>query len=210
MSQQQSIEFRSWGGKRRGAGRKPRTSRRAAPHTSREEVRPYQPVHVTFRVAEWVWNLRSERSYRIIDAALRGVRRRPDFRVVHFTILGNHLHLIVEANGTRALALGVRALSIRLARRLNAMMGRSGAVFADRYHVHVLRTPAEVHRAVRYVLGNFESHAARRGEPTSGRWVDPFSSAGMKAPREPQASLFVVPATEEAETWLLRRASAVR
>ncbi len=212
MPQQQSFELKTWGGKRRGAGRKPRTVHGTVPHTARQEVRPTQPVHVTLRVADTVWNLRSERSYRIIDAALRAVRRRLDFRVVHFSIQGNHVHMIIEADGTRSFALGVRALSILLARRLNVMMGRRGAVFADRYHAHVLRTPAEVRNAVRYVLGNFESHAARRGErTTSKRWVDPFSSATVKAPREAQRLLFVEPATVEAGTWLLRQAvGAVR
>ncbi len=212
MAEQQSFELKTWGGRRHGAGRKPSNPRGAIPHARREEVRAYHPVHVTLRVTEPVWNLRSERSYRIIDAAVRAARRVPGFRIVHFSVQGNHLHLIVEADGTRAFALGVRALSIRLARRLNAMMGRSGPVFSDRYHAHVLRTPAEVRNAVRYVLGNFESHAARRGEPTSSRgWVDPFSSAAAKAPREAQGSLFVEPATCAARTWLLRQAArAVR
>jgi REP element-mobilizing transposase RayT len=209
--QQHSFELgtpRTWGGKRTGAGRKSTRERAAIPHTARDEVRRYHPVHVSLRVAEHVWNLRSERSYRIIDAALRATLRRPDFRVVHFSVQGNHLHLIVEADGTRTFALGVRALSIRLARRLNGMMGRSGAVFMDRYHAHVLRTPAEVRNAVRYVLGNFESHAARRGEPKSTKgWVDPFSSAAVKAPREAQGMLFVEPATPAAATWLLRQAN---
>jgi hypothetical protein len=179
------------------------------PHVAREEVRPDQPAHVSLRMADHVWNLRSQRGYRVIDAAIRGGRRRLDFRVVHFTILGNHLHLIVEAGGTRAFALGIRALSIRLARGLNRMMGTSGPVFADRYHAHVLRTPAEVRNAVAYVLGNFESHAERRGEPRSTKgWVDLFSSAARLAPLlEQQLELFVQPATAPARTWLLRRAS---
>jgi REP element-mobilizing transposase RayT len=104
------------------------------------------------RIAEHVWNLRSERSFRIIDAALQAVCARRDLRVVHFSVLGNHLHLIVEADHTRALSNGMRALSIRLALRLNAMMGRSGPVFSGRYHSQVLRTPAEVRNAVRYVV----------------------------------------------------------
>jgi REP element-mobilizing transposase RayT len=166
------------------------------------------PVHVTLRFAEHVWNLRSERSYAIVHRALETARRRPDSRVVHFGILGNHVHLICEADSSDALSRGVRALSIRLARGLNAMMGRSGPVFADRYDAHVLRTPAEVRNAVRYVLGNFESHAVRRGEPRSMKgWVDPFSSAAGRGPREPQLALFPDVATSPPETWLLRRAA---
>jgi REP element-mobilizing transposase RayT len=211
MARQQELALKTWVGKRRGAGREPGHTRRSIPHVAREHVSRHQPVHVTLRVAEPVWNLRSERSCRIIDAAFRAVRRRTDFRVVHFSIQGNHIHAIVEANGKRSFALGVRALSIRLARRLNVMMDRRGPVFADRYHAHVLRTPGEARNAIRYVLGNFESHAARRGEPRSTKgWVDPFSSAAVKAPREVQGVLFVEAATSPAGTWLLRRAGGGR
>jgi REP element-mobilizing transposase RayT len=167
-------------------------------------MRPYQPVHVTMRVSEHVWNLRSEGSFRVVHAAVEGVRRRPDFRLVHFTVLGNHLHLIVEAGGKCSLANGMRAFSIRVARGLNKMMGRSGRVFEDRYHSHVLGSPAEVRNAVRYVKGNFASHAARRGEPMPPDWVDPYSSAAIKGPRVGQLELWGESPTRGAETWLLR------
>jgi hypothetical protein len=73
----------------------------------------------------------------------------------------------------------------------------------------VLRTPAEVRNAVKYVLGNFESHAVRRGERASTKgWVDPFSSAANRPPREAQGSLFAEPATVGASTWLLRKSVA--
>jgi hypothetical protein len=205
---QQELQFRSWGGARQGAGRKSVGARQRAPHAAREEVRPYQPVHVSMRMAPHVWNLRSQRSFRVIDAAIRKARPDPTFRVVHFTILGNHLHLIVEAEGTRAFTRGVRALAIRVARGLNRMMGRTGSVFADRYDGHVLRTPTEVRNAVRYVLGNFESHAMRRGELRSTTdWVDPFSSAATRCPREAQLAFFPHIATSPPGTWLLRKAS---
>jgi hypothetical protein len=120
--------------------------------------------------------------------------------------LGNHLHLLVEAASRRALSTGMRALTIRLARRLNAMMGRSGLVLADRYHMHVLRTPAEVRNALRYVRGNFASHAARRGERVGAAWVDPYGSVAGREPRRGQRTLWPEPVTREAGTWLLRRA----
>jgi len=40
-------------------------------------------VHVTLRTREHVWNLRSRRSFAVIEAALHGIMPRPDFRVVH-------------------------------------------------------------------------------------------------------------------------------
>ena len=206
MDAQQELAFRTWGGRRRGAGRRPAQERARVSHVTRETVRPHQPVHVTLRMAEHVWNLRSERSYAVIHRALEAARRRPDARVVHFSVQGNHLHLILEAAEARALGNTVRALSIRLARGLNRMMGRRGPVFDDRYHAHVLRTPTEVRNALRYVLGNFASHAARRGERTPRGWVDPFSSATVKTPRIAQGMLFVEGVTRAGETWLMRRA----
>jgi REP element-mobilizing transposase RayT len=204
MAEQQSFELRTWGGRRRGAGRPAARKEPALPHVAREELRPYQPVHVTLRFADHVWNLRSERSYAVIHRAFEAARRRPGLRIVHFGIQGNHLHAIVEAAGTRALSNAIRALSIRIARGLNELMGRSGPVFSDRFHAHVLRTPAEVRNAVRYVIGNFASHARRRGERVPEGFRDRFSSAVVKAPRSAQGVLFVEPVTEGARTWLLR------
>ncbi len=203
---QQAFEFSTWGGRRDGAGRKTAGSRKALPHRAREDFRPHQPLHLTLRMADHVWNLRSLRSFTVIHGALRDIRERSDFRVADFTLLGNHLHLLAEAEGARALATGMRALTIRLARRLNRMMGRRGPVFEDRYHMHVLRTPAEARNALRYVRENYASHAARRGERVSSEWVDPYASTAAREPRHAQGAFWPEPVTREAETWLLRSA----
>ncbi|MFT3915710.1 MAG: transposase [Anaeromyxobacteraceae bacterium] len=154
---------------------------------------------MTLRVREHVWNLRSLRSWRVIAAALEGVRSREDFRVIHLSVQGNHLHVIVEAADAGALAQGMRALAGRLAKGLNALMERRGQVFADRYHAHLLRTPAEVRNALRYVLDNFASHASRRGEPVQEADADRFSTAAALAP---DGRPFAV---SSPRTWLLTR-----
>jgi REP element-mobilizing transposase RayT len=157
-------------------------------------------------MAPHVWNLRSERSFRILHDALAAVRGKPDLRVVEFTILGNHVHFVVEANGQPALARGMRSLAIRAARRLNRMMGRRGPVFEDRYHAHVLRTPAEVRNVLDYIRRNYARHATSWGEKVSSGWSDPYTSAVKRTPRMGQQALWPEPITAEAETWLLRRA----
>ncbi len=205
-ARQQSFEFRTWGGRRDGAGRKASRARPAIAHRSREAFGRSQPVHVTLRMADHVWNLRSQRSFTIIHDALAALRRRNDLRITEFSIQGNHVHLIVEADGPRSLANGIRALSIRLARRLNRMMGCRGAVFEDRYHTHVLRTPAEVRNALRYVRGNYASHAARRGEELPPKWADPYASTALTTPRRAQGAFWPQPVTRAAETWLQRTA----
>ena len=57
----------------------------------------------------------------------------------------------------------MRGFAIRTARGLNRLMGRSGKVFAERYHMHVLKTPREVRAARAYVLQNARRHAAQGG-----------------------------------------------
>jgi REP element-mobilizing transposase RayT len=112
------------------------------------------PFHVTLRMAPHVYNLRSRRSFRVIAAALRIGGDRFDVRIIEFSVQGNHIHLLVEAPDRRALARAIQGFSIRVARGLNRMMGRSGRVFDDRYHARVLRTPTEVRHAIHYVISN--------------------------------------------------------
>jgi REP element-mobilizing transposase RayT len=159
---------------------------------------------VSVRLADRVWNLRSERSYAIVHRALDAVRRRPGFRVVQFSIQENHAHFIVEADGPGRLASGMRALSIRLARGLNAMMGTRGRVVEDRFHAHVLRTPTEVRNAVRYVAENHANHRERLGLGARRDRADPYSSAVAKVPLGGQLELWGQGVVSAARTWLMR------
>ena len=144
-----------------------------------------------------VWNLRSQRCFTAIALTLVRIRDREGFRVVHFSVQGNHVHLIIEATGEVRLSRGLQGLAVWMARRLNAVMRRKGKVFADRYHVHQLRSVAEVRNAVRYVVGNFTEHARRRGETVRSTGPDPYSSARAQEP----------PLVSSAATWLLRTAA---
>jgi hypothetical protein len=155
----------------------------------------HHPVHVTVRLLPHVWNLRSARGMAVVEAALLGARARPGFRVTHVSVQGNHVHLIVEARDAAALGSGMKAFSIRLAKGMNRLMERRGAVLEDRYHAHVLRTPAEVRRAVDYVTRNFESHARRRGEPVGEGFRDRFGSSERPG------------LVDEAGTWIGRNAA---
>jgi putative transposase len=199
-SRQLQLKIPARGGKRRGAGRKPNLAAAGMSHLKRPALASRYPVHVTLRVREGVWNLRSRRSFRRIAAAFRALRHRSDFRLSEYAILGNHLHLIVEATNERCLARGLQSLEIRVAKALNKMMKTSGRVFADRYHAHILRTPTEVANALRYVRGNFAVHAARRGETAPGA-ADEYSSAALvdgRIPNEQDGPLVTPP-----KTWLL-------
>ncbi|HEX3473481.1 MAG TPA: transposase [Kofleriaceae bacterium] len=192
-SRQLGLEFRTWGGVRVGAGRKRRGVRAGVAHRSRGEWTRPMPLHVTLRMAPHVYHLRSRRSFRVIAAALRVGGDRFDVRIVEFSVQGNHIHLLVEAANRRALARAIQGLSIRVAKGLNRMMGRSGRVFDDRYHARVLRTPTEVRHAIHYVRDNARKHAAERGETYAPGYVDPYASVGA-----PDLGL------PPAKTWLFR------
>jgi REP element-mobilizing transposase RayT len=121
-----------------------------------------------------------------VFSAFRVAKQRFGTRLVQFSIQANHLHLIVEAEGQPALSRAMQGLAVRLARRLNAHIGRRGQVFSDRYHSRALRTPLEVRRALLYVLQNHRHHARIHhatglDSMSSAVYFDGFSS-GRAAP----------------------------
>jgi REP element-mobilizing transposase RayT len=188
----------TWGGLRAGAGRK-RSRDSGVPHLARPELSRHHPVHTTLRVAKGCWNLRSRRALLALQGAFEGGRNRFGFRLIHYSVQGNHVHLIVEAADKQSLSRGMQALTIRMARALNRMMQRRGGVFADRFHAHVLRSRREAAHALRYVFGNFAHHAQRWGVEIRAAFCDPFSSVAWFAAEVPEEAPVAAPAT-----WLLR------
>lgn len=163
------------GGRRPGAGR-PKKQGAGVSHRARPALNRHAPVHVTLRTVRGVWNLRSRRSFSVIRRAFYAGRDRFGFRLVHYSVQGNHLHLLVEAQDRRALSRGMQGLAIRLAKGLNRLMHRRGSVFRDRYYARSCRTPLETRRVLLYVLNNHRRHAFQRGEQLPRCWVDDFSS----------------------------------
>jgi REP element-mobilizing transposase RayT len=201
MSEQLQLRLHRRGGKRLGAGRKPKGDRAGMPHDSRAPLASRFPVHVTLRTADGLSGLRSRACFSAIAGAFRLARSRQTIRLTEFSVQGNHLHLIVEAADAERLSRGMQGLSISIAKRINALLGRSGPVFADRYHAHILRTPTEVAHAVAYVRGNFAVHAARQGaQPIAA--IDRCSSAALgddgRLPDDQGPPLVAA-----AKTWLL-------
>ena len=189
---QAELPLPTRGGRRPGAGRKPKGDAPSRPHAARPALSRHHPVHVTIRMRPHVWSLRSQRGMSVVESALLAAAERAGFGVTHFSVQGNHVHLVVEAGSGRALTSGMKALAIRLAKGMNRLMGRRGPVLEDRYHAHVLRTPAEVRRALAYVAGNFANHARRRGEEVQDGVADRYSSGARPDLIDPPRS------------WLLR------
>jgi len=174
---QLALDFKSWGGARQGAGRKrPKGVRRRVAHVIRPDVSDNAPLHVTLRLAAGLPSLRRARTFRVVRRALATACARFGVRITDWSVMTNHLHLIVEAPDKRELSRAMQGLGIRLARRLNGVWRRRGKVFDGRYHARALTTPLEVRRGLAYVLNNARRHAARGGHRYPKGWLDPYST----------------------------------
>jgi REP element-mobilizing transposase RayT len=156
------------------------------------------------RVRRGVPSLRYKPMARVILAAFHKAKARLGVRLVHFSVQSNHLHLLVEADGRRALSRGMQGLAVRIARRLNARLGTRGSVFVDRFHARALRTPREVRHALLYVLHNHKHHDISLARSTA---IDPLSSApyfdGFAGAEHRGACLPAAVPVASPRTWLL-------
>jgi REP element-mobilizing transposase RayT len=198
------------GGPRHGAGR-PRGTRPRVMHRSRESIVARLPVHVTIRLRRGIPSLRQPRFVRRFRSSLSEACVRHGFRVVHYSIQRDHVHLLIEAHSNHSIACGMKSVGARIGKLANRLFQRNGKVLDGRYHLRPLRTPLEVHRALRYVLLNHRHHAAQRrkskqsidhlrAQPdsaSSGRWFDGWRTT--TAPPNPAHEREVA----TARTWLL-------
>ncbi len=195
----------AWGGRRPGAGRKP-GPRPATPHRARPFHDHGHPVHTTLRARREVGSLRTDATFLAVRGALAAASR-VDFRVVHFSVQRDHVHLLVEARDRAVLSRGMRGLAIRVALAVNRVLRRKGRVWADRWHARPLTTPRQVRAALVYVLMNFRKHGAEYlsvvDRCSTARWFE-----GWKDWRPPRSGPFGrkddEPPVITPRTWLLR------
>jgi REP element-mobilizing transposase RayT len=191
---QATLGFTRRGGRRPGAGRKPKGERAGVSHATRAALAARFPVHVTTRLFAGLPNLRSKHAFRHLrDCFFEGCDRF-GFRLIHFSVQSNHLHFIAEAEDRTSLTRGLQGLLIRIAKRLNKWWVRKGSVFSDRYHDRILRTPREVRNALAYVLNNARKH----GVALAAGLLDPFASGAWFDGWRHVAGLAT------ARSWLLR------
>ncbi len=161
-----------WGGKRANAGRKPSGEQAMVSRVARPRVDGKTPLLVTMSLGPHVRNLRTKRNLGVLREALARSSDRFGFRPCDVALEDDKLLLLIEADDNHALERGMQGTAIRIARALNRLMSRQGPVFADRYALQVLRTPAEVHAAMRAFAedglgGQLESDDFQLGAGTS-------------------------------------------
>jgi putative transposase len=202
-ARQREFRFRTWGGRRRGAGRKPTLQRARMGHDARPEHTRHHPVHATMRAARGLPSLRKQRVFLEIRSALKHTVR-SWFRILHFSVQTNHIHLLVEADDKVSLSRGLVGVAVRLARAINRVLRRRGAVWGDRFHSRALRTPREVRHGIVYVIMNWRKHVP------NVQGLDPCSSALLfdgwrvppaSGPPDPELQNGSI---QRPETWLAR------
>ena len=164
------------------------------PHRARPVHNASYPLHVTMRARGEAKSLRRGRLFfRIKDAIAAAQKDR--FRIVQYSVQGDHIHMLVEANDSDALSAGMRGLSVRIGHAVNRCLERRGRLFLERYHARPLRTPREVRNALVYILMNHKHHGGRDliDACSSAHWFD-----GFRGPFVPAAD----PPTRAARTWL--------
>jgi REP element-mobilizing transposase RayT len=157
---------------------------------------------VTLRIKAGLPTLRTRAVLSVLHRVFAAARERFGFRLIHFSVQGNHVHLIVEGDDRGAVSRGMKGLAIRMAKALNKLWGRAGSVFDDHYHEAPLATPRQVRNALAYVLHNAKKHGAKlRGlvdSFTSAAWFD-----GWKESIRLVGSMVQAPVTR-ARSWILQ------
>jgi hypothetical protein len=165
-----------WGGWREKAGRK-RDPKSGMRHTSREGFSSTTPAHVTVKLMPDLLSLRNKQLVRALERTFAAGCDRSEFRLVHYSLLGNHAHPIVEARDQHALGRGMMAIGSRLALAVNRVMKRKKA----RRVMEVVLDPA-----------------------SSARWFEGWKRGSGPVPRAAvSAAGHDRPPVARARTWLL-------
>jgi len=140
-------------------GRKPGPNGPGVSHKTRPTLAARYPVLITYKILpNLLAGLRRAEVLREVRDAFHEGREAFGSRLCHFSLVDDRLHFVVESKSSEALSKALHALAVRVARAINRMVGRKGRVFADRYEMRILKTPADVRAALRLVeQGSFTS-----------------------------------------------------
>lgn len=157
-----------WGGKRPGAGRKNKSGE--VSHGKREKVDYRKPLHLTLKLRDKRWNLRCGEVSAAFKSSAVGAKAF-GLKILHYSLLKDHLHILVEARDNDQLTRGMRSFGARFAKAIRKIVGGSGSVFKGRFHLQLITNPTQMRNALAYVLQNFSKHARLL------KHVDRYSSA---------------------------------
>jgi hypothetical protein len=122
----------NWGGRRPGAGRKPKGDKPMVSHARRPKIRSAARISIRWQLDPEV-EIKGARA--ALASAMKAGSESSGFRVARAALRGRVAEFTVSARDSERLARGMQGLAIRFARALNRTSGRRGRVFTDRYEV---------------------------------------------------------------------------
>jgi REP-associated tyrosine transposase len=162
---------------------------------------------VTIRLRRGIPSLRQHCFVRPFRVSLSHACVRHGFRVIHYSIQRDHVHLLIEARNNDAIACGMKSVGARLGKLANRVFRRAGHVLDGRYHSRSITTPLDARRALAYVLLNARRHAWQRRRRLPSPAIDPASSGihfdGWVVRRPRTQSRDPPPPLAPPRTWLL-------
>lgn len=141
------------GGRRPDSGRTRMHSKGVA-HRARESINRLTAVHINFKVTTYFQN---KPCLAILHKAFENSRSH-GLNIVFFALQSNHVHLIIEVRDSEVLTRGMRSLTITFAKGIKRLKRHEGNIQIERYHLHTLKSHAEVLNALKYVLYNQAHH----------------------------------------------------
>jgi REP element-mobilizing transposase RayT len=191
---------------RRGVGRpaKKIKSAHAITHQPRPKLAKKEVLHLTLKLRRGLPTLRRDKPFKAIQRSFYKYSLGDGFRLVHFSVQHDHLHLIAEADSKKALSRAMHRLAISISRRLNGLWKKlggtwTGRIFKERYHEHVLKQPLEVRNVLLYVLANAKKHGAIKAHERDFYSSAPYFDGFTKRKAKPPPDQLIVRAT----AWLL-------
>ena len=178
----------------------------AIDHRPRPKLKPDSVLHVTLKLRRGLPALRGRKPASAISRSFSKYAKGDGFRLIHFSVQNDHIHLVLEADSKPRLSAGMQKLMISIARRLNILWSkgreRTGQIFKERYHLHVLKSLAEVRNALVYAFANGAKHGVSGCQ-------DPFSSSaafdGYKtAPKRMPPPVIDLSMLAKPRSWSLR------
>lgn len=123
----------------------------------RETVTSRSPIMITVKLKSGLRNLRCGVIHEQLKKGFLGAKKF-GFRVVHYSLEGNHVHIFAEVDDKDALAKGMMSFGSSFGKAIRKFNGGTGPVFMGRYHVRVLKNPTQTKQALAYVLFNRAKH----------------------------------------------------
>lgn len=110
--------------------------------------------HVTSRVNNREMLLEPERVKELFENVLYRAKKRYSFSIEHFSIMNNHIHLILLPDINESLSRIMQWILGVFARIYNRNTGRSGHFWGDRFFSMILNSLQQYVRAYNYISDN--------------------------------------------------------